>query len=64
MMSDDLRVVILSSPVEARLARQINEWLETNKVEVVKITYQITSSGGDNHQRFLFSAMILYKQPK
>ena len=45
MMSDDLRVVILSSPVEARLARQINEWLETNKVEVVKITYQITSSG-------------------
>ena len=64
MMSDDLKVVTFRHSSEGGLEADINRWLEENKVEVVDIKYQIASSGGDNYHRYLFSAMIIYKQPK
>ena len=60
MLSKDLRVIIFSADSETLVARDINEWLEQNEVDVVDIKYQIAL--GPTSPYYSVSALVMYKQ--
>ena len=55
-----MKVKIFDENHEKDLEQAINEFLNTNDIEVIDIKYQVALSVFSEEQVFCFSAMIIY----
>ena len=56
-----MKVKIFDENHEKDLEQSINEFLDTNDIEVIDIKYQVSISVFSEEQVFCFSAMIIYE---
>ncbi len=56
-----MKVKIFDEGHEKDLEQQINEFLDSNDIEVIDIKYQVSVSMFSSEQVFCFSAMIIYE---
>ena len=55
-----MKVKIFDESHEKDLEERVNDFLEDNKVDVVDIKYQVSTSISGEDQIYCFSAMIIY----
>lgn len=55
-----MKVKIFDMEDESDLEKEINDFLNTNDIEVIDIKYEVSSSIYSEEQIFCFSAMIIY----
>lgn len=57
-----MKVKIFDYEDEIDLEEDINEFIESNDIEVIDIKYQVSTSMFSEEQIFCFSAMIIYTE--
>ena len=57
-----MKVKIFDYEDEIDLEDDINEFIESNNIEVIDIKYQVSASVFSEEQIFCFSAMIIYTE--
>ena len=59
-IGDKMKVKIFDYEDEIDLEEDINDFIESNNIEVMDIKYQVSSSVFGEEQIFCFSGMIIY----
>lgn len=57
-----MKVKIFDYEDELDLEEDINDFIESNNIEVIDIKYQVSASVFSEEQIFCFSAMIIYTE--
>ena len=57
-----MKVKIFDYEDEIDLEEDINDFIESNNIEVIDIKYQVSTSIFSEEQIFCFSAMIIYTE--
>ena len=57
-----MKVKIFDYEDEIDLEEDINDFIESNNIEVIDIKYQVSASVFSEEQIFCFSAMIIYTE--
>lgn len=57
-----MKVKIFDYEDEIDLEEDINDFIESNNIEVIDIKYQVSTSMFSEEQIFCFSAMIIYTE--